>query len=209
MNGAVFDCSKLLCTQKSLFLPHLCWKRCHSLCTLFSRLPKSRVGTRRGTLLPFFECLPPNPACCRIGRQRGSITAPFPTTLLQTRRDSFDVTSLSSDHMDAVPTMAIRITRTSWVSHQVTWTPSPCRRLSRLPWAVITPPITTSPPTSWHEVGGERGSVAGPFLSAPSRTTRDRFRVTWLSRVGNAPVQNMHISCSSPCITVLLRCFPL
>ena len=68
---------------------------------------------------------------------------------------------------------------------------------------------TTTPPLPYHEVGGERGSVTGPFLSAPSRTTRDRFRVTWLSRVGHAPVQNAHISCSSPCMTVPLRCFPL
>jgi hypothetical protein len=57
---------------------------------------------------------------------------------------------------------------------------------------------TAVTPSPWNEVGGERGSVAGPFLSAPSRTTQDRLRIMWLSRGSNSPVQQMHITCASP-----------
>jgi hypothetical protein len=63
MNASVFGYNKLRYIQKLLFLLRLCWEIYHLLGILFSMLPKSRVGTRRGALLPFFECLPPNPAC--------------------------------------------------------------------------------------------------------------------------------------------------
>ena len=38
---------------------------------------------------------------------------------------------------------------------------------------------------------------------------RDRFRVTRLSGSSHAPVQQMHITCASPCTAVRLDCFAL
>src|SRR5260370_12927091 len=56
-------------------------------------------------------------------------------------------------------------------------------------------------------VDGGRGAIAGPFPSVPLRTVHDRFRVTRLSGGCFPPVQNTHISCSSPWEAVRLDRF--
>ncbi len=80
--------------------------------------------------------------------------------------------------------------------------PSPCP--GRYPRRSST--MTT--PSPCGRVDGGRGSLR-TFSSVPLRTTHECFHLTWLSSSSLASVQQMHISCASPCKAVRLDCFAL
>ncbi len=52
-------------------------------------------------------------------------------------------------------------------------------------------------------------AITGTFSTPLLRTTHECFHLTWFSGGSIPPVQNAHISCSSPWNTVHLDCFAL
>jgi len=69
--------------------------------------------------------------------------------------------------------------------------------------------------TQCHEVGGERGPVTGPFLSAPSRTGQDRFpchpALQWRPSIGSdsAHLVLFPLRRSSPALLSPVHGFPM